>query len=88
MAALAGAARERESREQFKQLVSLNTRYCGALSSRNCRRSVWAVLVGFLSGESCWRPLQSSLLESVMKSSVMRAVGFHNVCKGCCSTWQ
>lgn len=59
--------------EYFTQLVS-NTKTYGVRSSKNSRVSVVAMLtLGFLSGKSCWGPLQSSLLKSVTKSSVMKA---------------
>lgn len=71
-------------REEFQQLESVNAKTCGAFSGESWRGSASAVLaVGFLSGKNCWDPLQSSLLGSLSRCPVMKAVGVHSIHKGC-----
>lgn len=78
---LAGATLVRvESKEELRQLEFANTKSDGA-SSKGSGAAVSAI--GFLCGRSCWDPLQSSLLGSVMGSSVMRAVRVHSIHERC-----
>lgn len=42
---------------------------------------VAVLAIGFLSGESCWGPLWSSLLRSVRRSSVIKTVGILRVAR-------
>lgn len=54
-------------------------------SSEICRGFVVVVLVvGFLSGESCWGFLWSSLFGFIVRFSVMKVVDICSVYKVCC----
>ena len=64
-----GARGQELLRQQESEIETI----CGALSGEICREFVAAVLVvGSLSGKSCWGSLQSNLLGSVVGSSVMQ----------------
>ena len=59
--------------------MSVNMKTWKTLSSKSCSGFMVVVLaVGFLSGASMPGLLQSGVLGSVMKSSVMKAVGVHS----------
>lgn len=64
----------RGNKKGVRQVVSANMKTLGAKTSVVKPQGLWGGY-GFLGGKSCWGPLWSSLLSSVMRSSVMRAGG-------------
>ena len=64
----------RGNKKGLRQVVSANIKMLGVKTSVVRPQGLWGGY-GFLGGKSCWGPLCSSLLESVIRSSVMKAGG-------------